>query len=287
MTEAEVEPGDGYLHSDLESLERALPPGGDHVAVLTEQRVDEWFGRLRGLAQPPETQQFISVGDTVRGATATGTQRLPGRPLSITPVERPLDVETFLAELSDQFTGTNGVLMLDDLSFLTDETEDPGAVFDRMLETAAQAGATVHAVLPEDPGAVAALNRRLEPFDETVTRPLIDAAIAYLRETDPTNHGYLRTNWREARSGIEQVEMCYPQASQVHDALSDPETSPRTLGAALGALVKLGVIDVWGETIAANRYDLTDYDPQRMAAVADHFSESNHGSEGEMIAEAD
>ncbi|MFC6794126.1 hypothetical protein ACFQFH_06895 [Halobaculum halobium] len=61
--------------------------------------------------------------------------------------------------------------------------------------------------------------------------------------------------------------MTYPQSKQIHASIPDPETTPRTLGAALQGLVTLGTLDVWGDTVAANRYDLTRYDPGRVDAI--------------------
>ena len=49
--------------------------------------------------------------------------------------------------------------------------------------------------------------------------------------------------------------------------LSEPETTPRTLGMTLSGLVTLGVLQTWGETVGPTRYDLTAYDPGRMWAV--------------------
>ncbi|EMA58353.1 hypothetical protein C468_16001 [Halorubrum kocurii JCM 14978] len=95
----------------------------------------------------------------------------------------------------------------------------------------------------------------------------VAAVLNGLRRDDPTTYGYVRRHWAEARDGIERCERNYPQARQIHAALSEPETTPRTLGTALSGLVTLDVLDTWSETVGPTRYDLTAYRPARMWAV--------------------
>ncbi|TKX84759.1 hypothetical protein EXE43_17220, partial [Halorubrum sp. SS5] len=79
--------------------------------------------------------------------------------------------------------------------------------------------------------------------------------------------GYVRRHWAEARRGIEACDRNYPQSKQVHAALIDPETTPRTLGATLSGLVTLGALETWGDTVGPTRYDLTAYRPDRTRAI--------------------
>lgn len=281
-----LDPTSGRVHDGFDQLVQALPPGGHHVTILAEQLVDDWYRRVGKTAQPPDSHHFISVGDAVRGAAATETRQFPGREMAITTVERPLDPDPFVETVADALD-EQSVVILGDVSFLFEDAADPEAVLGQVIDLADEADAPIHAVRPTASDAATALGRRLDPADESTAEALIDEGLGHLRRTDPTNHGYLRSNWREARRGIELVDMSYPQARQVHDALPDPDTTPRTLGAALGALVKLGVIDVWGDTIAANRYDLTGYDPERMAIVADRLSEDKTEAEAGPAIEAD
>ncbi|MBP1924025.1 hypothetical protein J2751_003073 [Halorubrum alkaliphilum] len=102
--------------------------------------------------------------------------------------------------------------------------------------------------------------------------PETAAAVDRLRREDPTTFGYARRNWTEAQRGIESCTRNYPQAKQIHSSLSAPETTPRMLGATLSGLVTLDVLDTWGDTVGPTRYDLTEYDPSRMASVGVAFA---------------
>jgi hypothetical protein len=93
------------------------------------------------------------------------------------------------------------------------------------------------------------------------------AAVGRLSRDDPTTFGYLRRHWAEAKRGIETCDRNYPQSKQVHAALTDPGTTPRTLGTTLSGLVTLGALDTWGNTVGPTRYDLTAYRPRRTWAV--------------------
>jgi len=101
----------------------------------------------------------------------------------------------------------------------------------------------------------------------------LDEAVAGLRAERPETFGYLRRHWRAVRDGVAACPLAYPKARQVHAALEaddrEPDATPRALGMALAALVRLGVVDVWGpaDTVGATRYDLTGVEPDRIAAV--------------------
>jgi len=77
------------------------------------------------------------------------------------------------------------------------------------------------------------LSRVGDPVD-VVIGPDVDVAataVERLSCDDPTTFGYVRRHWAEAKRGIEACDRNYPQSKQVHAALTDPETTPRTLGA--------------------------------------------------------
>jgi len=95
-----------------------------------------------------------------------------------------------------------------------------------------------------------------------------------LRRDDPTTFGYLRRHWAEAQRGIEECDRSYPQSKQVHAVLTDPKTTPRTLGATLSGLVTLGALETWSKTVGATRYDLTAYHPERLWDVGLAFASS-------------
>jgi hypothetical protein len=138
---------------------------------------------------------------------------------------------------------------------------------------------------------MAAAIRSLLESPDAVDRndhPAVDA-VDEQQEDDPTTFGYVRRHWAEARDGIERCTRNYPQSRQVHAALRNPETTPRTLGAALSGLVRLGVLDTWGETVGPTRYDLTAYDPDRMWVVAAVLSAAARasGSDGSTATDRD
>ncbi|WP_435129437.1 hypothetical protein [Halobaculum sp. D14] len=277
---------EGFIHGDTSGLAAAAgAAGGAHVAILAADAVDEWHHALASTPNPPAYRHLVSVDDVVRGATAggaevgadgqagmRGAQRLAGGVfLSAveTPTESAADLASFVRGAFEHASQDAGSLVVDDVGAVLGETANPDAALETLLTAAADLGAEVHTGVPSDDWAAALLSRHLSPSDDDAERAVSAAALEHLRSVDPTNFGYLRRHWREARRGLEAVEMSYPQAKQVHAAIPDPETTPRTLGAALQAFVTLGALDVWGDTVAANRYDLTAYDPVRANAIGD------------------
>ncbi|MFC7070680.1 hypothetical protein [Halobaculum lipolyticum] len=263
----------GALHADTASLAAAAAAaGGDHVALIADGSVDEWHGAVSAAGGAPTSSYLVSVDDTVRGAAA-GTVSPGGRHVGggvvLATVEAPVaDPAAYLAAvLSECAESGTGTVVVDDLSALLPDDADAMETVGRLVETAAEFGLTFHARVAGDGPVVSALARRLPGADADADRALAERLVAHLRETDPTNFGYLRRHWVDARRGLAAVDMTYPQSKQVHAALPDTDTTPRTLGAALQALVKLGALGVWGDTVAANRYDLTGYDAARIDAV--------------------
>jgi hypothetical protein len=90
-----------------------------------------------------------------------------------------------------------------------------------------------------------------------------------LEEECPTNYGYLVRKWAEVREGLEATGQNYPSAKQVHEAIEEAESTPRTVGPALKALESLGVIGLWSESVGANRYDLTEYEQRTSDALGE------------------
>lgn len=93
--------------------------------------------------------------------------------------------------------------------------------------------------------------------------------LARLDNECPTNYGYLARQWDVIREGIERTDQNYPSAKQIHDAIPEATSTPRTIGPALKALESLGVIGLWSESVGANRYDLTAYSQRRADALDD------------------
>jgi hypothetical protein len=253
--------GETVLHGDADALAReAGSAAGRHVAVLSDHDVDEWHRTLNTTPGATDDRHFVKVGGQLRGATAAGgiQTRPMGPNLHVTVVE-----EEALDGAMD------ATVAIDAPETLLDAVDDAEAGLDALVDAAREVASSIHATVPETPAYAAALTRRFDPVDERCRELTASAGVEHLRETDPTNFGYLRSNWREARRGLAAVDMTYPQAKQIHEAIPDPTTTPRTLGAALQAFVELGALDVWGDTVAANRYDMTAYDPEQAAAIGE------------------
>lgn len=83
----------------------------------------------------------------------------------------------------------------------------------------------------------------------------------------PQSFGYLRNYWREAKRGLDNVDRSYAQASRVHAAIPDPESTTRSLGYTLTLLAALDVVAVETERSNSTIYDLEAYDASRLLAV--------------------
>lgn len=264
----------GAIHVDEASLTSgAAGVGGVHVALLSGRSVDEWYRALESAGpSSPGRSYLIAVDETVRGGAATAPPDAGGRPIVVGSVEAPLSdpveyLETALSEVDDG-AGAAGTVVVDDIGALVADGTDVDSVVEGLVDAAAAAGMQFHtAAATNGDAALSALSRRLPTADDGADRALTERLIAHLRRSDPTNFGYLRNHWREARRGLTAVEMTYPQSKQIHACIPDPETTPRTLGAALQGLVTLGALDVWGDTVGANRYDLTRYDAARVDTI--------------------
>jgi hypothetical protein len=244
---------------------------GRVVSVLFGTGVEEW---RRGWRDSPDSgparEAIVSASDTTRGASAT-TQVVPGRQLAYTMLDASETLDRVADVVSthvDDAAGESPSVIVDDI---TPVLTDRGVAATRSFVASLRE-------LPDVDDVVVGCSYRPEAatdirslFDPTAEIERVDhplgERVGQLRRDDPTTFGYVRRHWPEAREGIEGCTRNYPQSRQVHAALSDPETTPRTLGAALSGLVRLGVLDIWGETVGPTRYDLTAYDPDRMWVV--------------------
>ncbi|WP_058366662.1 hypothetical protein [Haloparvum sedimenti] len=204
------------------------------------------------------------------------TQVLPDRNLALRTLERPVDAEGFadtVAASLDERDSETVVMYLDALDKLIADAggESTIAALERLRDDLPPSGVVVCGI---DADAVdrATFERFGGLADEVVvdhSESNVGRAVERLRRADPTNFGYARRHWREARRGIERCERNYPKAKQIHRRLADPATTPRTLGATLKAFVDLGIIDVWSDTVGPTRYDLTVYDAGRLLEVGE------------------
>ncbi|WP_245851684.1 DUF7504 family protein [Halorubrum persicum] len=259
--------------------DRGQPPvrdgdiGGQVVSLLFGTGIEEWRrGWRRSVGTLPDREAIVSASDLTRGA-ATATRVVPDQGLAYTTLGAPVNIDRILEAVTEHVADARGL----DLTVIIDDVEPllaehgPDAVKE-LLEgvhvrvTDCQSRVVVGCSFRERTAASLG-----EVFDPVTDIERIDHSVAgaldALRGDDPTTFGYVRRHWTEAREGIERCDRNYPQAKQVHAVLSDPETTPRTLGMTLSGLVSLGVLDTWSETVGPTRYDLTAYEPARLWAV--------------------
>ncbi|EMA64255.1 hypothetical protein C469_01085 [Halorubrum lipolyticum DSM 21995] len=198
---------------------------------------------------------------------------MPDRQLAYTVLGAPIDIEQILDAVADHLGDARGL----ELAVIIDDIEP--LLAERGRDVVVELVEGVRAQLDGCAGSVVigcSFTERTAPSVASLFDPVDDvdridhsvaAVLERLRQDDPTTFGYVRRHWADARTGIERCERNYPQAKQVHAALSESETTPRTLGAALSGLVTLGVLDTWSETVGPTRYDLTAYRPGRLWAV--------------------
>ena len=243
------------------------------VSVLFGTDIEAWrSGWDRTTTGPPNREAVVDVNDIARSGAAASTHTMPNNGLAYTVLGRAAESERILDAVADHLHGTpSGTVdvLVDDLASLAvREGVDSAVTFaDRLLERGrgraariaigcsfegsgelvSRVGARVDSVVGADENAVAAVER--------------------LSSDDPTTFGYVRRHWVEAKRGIEACDRNYPQSKQVHAALTEPETTPRTMGATLSGLVTLGALETWGNTVGSTRYDLTAYRPERTWAV--------------------
>lgn len=250
------------------------------VSVLFETGLEEWrrawSDRIGG---PPRREAVVVASDLSRGAVATTTtQVLPERRLAYTVLGADAGVDRILETVSGtlpEFEGSEPRVLLDDLaSFaVTRGATETVDTVERIATEAAVVDGSVTIGWSLSAASGSALPAILDRVDTIEgVDPESMAAIARLKREDPTTFGYTRRYWVEAQRGIESCSRNYPQSKQVHATLSRPETTPRTLGATLSGLVSLGVLDTWTDTVGSTRYDLTAYDPTRMATVGIAFA---------------
>jgi len=243
------------------------------ISVLFETGIEEWRrGWRRTAGTLPDREAIVSASDLTRGA-GTATQVVPDRQLAYTVLGAPVDVDRILDAIASHLIDVCDL----ELTVIIDDIEPLVAEHGRDAATAfidglrAQLGDCHGNVVVGCSFAESTASSVASLFDPVDDVEWIDHSVAAvldgLRRDDPTTFGYVRRHWAEARDGIELCERNYPQAKQVHATLSDPETTPRTLGAALSGLVTLGVVDTWSETVGPTRYDLTAYRPARLWAV--------------------
>lgn len=272
-------------HDRYPAAFRHRTPDANLIAVLFERTADEWrrFWRTE-VGWEPRREALIDVHDVSRSTTtaaAPTTHLLPGRDVALTELERPIDagsITVTVGEFLDGGVEHDTIVYVDAVDeFLADDEAGVEAIAG-LSGQLRESGASGYFCLDVANVSPDVYDRLVDATDsvrgDADGGNEISHAIAQLQREDPTNFGYAARHWREAREGIRRCSRNYPQARQIHEAIDDPETTPRTLGATLQALVSLGVIDTWGETVGATRYDLTAFDDERLRPVGEAFDEA-------------
>lgn len=255
-------------------------PGRNVLAILASESSSQWRRTWqREVGWEPAQTGIVETYELVRSAATTQGPKtaVVEEDLALTRLPRSLLDEQLLDTTRQYLEGWDGgqastLVYLDSLGKVCAEVGEAfSSVLSELLGQADAVGATVYASLDSESVEPSTVVTASEAFERVVGAPLVDpdvlADVQRLRADDPTNFGYARRHWREAMAGLEAVDRTYPKAKQVHAALDEPETTPRTLGAALKAMETLGVVDLWGDTVGPNRYDLRSYDADRLAAV--------------------
>jgi hypothetical protein len=214
----------------------------------------------------------VDVSDIARSGAAASTQVVPNNGLAYTVLGRDAESERVLDAVGDHVDGvpegTVDVVVDDVAPVAARKGVDAAVAFADGLRDRFGGRANRVAIGCSFEGSAELLSRLGDRVDALVgTEPVTAAAVERLADDDPTTFGYVRRHWSEAKRGIETCDRNYPQSKQVHAALTDPETTPRTLGATLSGLVTLGALETWGDTVGPTRYDLTAYRPERTWAV--------------------
>lgn len=255
--------------------------GTNVLALLTDATSDEWHRRWKGPGGPTYEQMgVIETYDIARSAAAAPSPEthVVDSDLAVTTVQRSVDPGT-LVDLVEQYldgwaeSPVETTVYIESLeAFRTDGSDERFVtVVTDLLERVRDANARLRAGFDAAPVPARTTVRIYDLFERIDGTPVADGgavtALQRLREDDPTKFGYFRGHWRDALQALDASTRTYPQARQLHEDADVPDSTPRTLGAALSALERLDALALWGDTIGANRYDLTSYDPDRAAAL--------------------
>jgi len=242
------------------------------VSVLFGTDVEAWrTGWQRTAGGPPGREAVVDASEVVRSGAASSTQVMANEGLAYTVLGRGAGNERVLDAVASHLEGApSGTvdLVIDDLAPVAarDGLDSAVAFADRLLDRFEERANRI-AIGYSRGGSAGLVSRVDDRVDSLVGTDAEAAAVERLAREDPTTFGYVRRHWAEAKRGIEACDRNYPQSKQVHAALANPETTPRTLGATLSGLVTLGALDTWSETVGPTRYDLTAYRPDRAWAI--------------------
>lgn len=263
-----------------EAISESDVRGKNVLALLTDSTSDEWHRRWEGPGDPPYEQMgIVETYRLARGTASADPQTsVVDDDLAITTVERPVELASLRRAVERYLDGwaesrPETLVYVESLdALLADATaEDVLSMTEDVLEKARSVDVTIRARFDAEAASALTTVAVGDLFETVVGTPLADpeavADLQRLRADDPTNFGYFRGHWHDALRALDASTRTYPQAKQLYDDADIPDATPRTLGAALSALERLDALALWGDTVGANRYDLTSYDPERAAAL--------------------
>lgn len=80
----------------------------------------------------------------------------------------------------------------------------------------------------------------------------------------PTQYGLLKSHAHEVEQVLATSSQNYPTVKQLLAPTKPAELTPQMLGNLLSLCVRLGILSTYSERNNSNRYDLTQYDHERM-----------------------
>lgn len=95
----------------------------------------------------------------------------------------------------------------------------------------------------------------------------ISKRLCRLQATAPQKFGYLSSNWRAAKAGLDNTDSTFARTADIHANLANPAVNTRTLGYTLQILSDLDVLDAATNRNAATLYDLRSYDAAALAMI--------------------
>lgn len=120
------------------------------------------------------------------------------------------------------------------------------------------------------------------PADGTIDiTPELRAELrAFRRESTPQRYAKLAARWRPIKQALDACDRAYPNANQLYSLLPDDAEFGGTheLGMTLILLAdRFNVLGIWSRGTPA-RYDLTEYDPDRLTTIGQWIQEDNESS---------
>lgn len=106
------------------------------------------------------------------------------------------------------------------------------------------------------------------------TNDELTTQIDTVRAKSPQQFGDLRRHHAVLKTALDAAEQNYPTSRQLYEALDDPPLTAQTFGQTLPLLVDFGIISLYTERNSANRYNIREYDTDRLKRLGDLLTDS-------------